>query len=184
MRHADSRGSLISTDSVSSLSEKHNDKGNSLDKVPQEISQSVFHVFELLLICETAFKTVQTRSICSISDWERCFPETLPLKSLKAYFRLWRHLFHSVTAPRLRSGNELLAEPSLCRLGSSAKLSVPVRKKTCLFYHLPFCKATITATVTTHLPAADIRGCERLCRSFSFSLGGMKLAEHRPRPAV
>lgn len=33
VRHADSRGSLISTDSANSLSEKHNDKGNSLDKV-------------------------------------------------------------------------------------------------------------------------------------------------------
>lgn len=33
VRHADSRGSLISTDSVNSLLEKHNDKANSLDKV-------------------------------------------------------------------------------------------------------------------------------------------------------
>lgn len=33
VRHADSRGSLISTDSGNSLPEKHNDKGNSLDKV-------------------------------------------------------------------------------------------------------------------------------------------------------
>lgn len=33
VRHADSRGSLISTDSGNSLSEKNHDKGNSLDKV-------------------------------------------------------------------------------------------------------------------------------------------------------
>lgn len=33
VRHADSRGSLISTDSGNSLHEKHMDKGNSLDKV-------------------------------------------------------------------------------------------------------------------------------------------------------
>ena len=33
VRHADSRGSLISTDSGNSLPDKNNDKGNSLDKV-------------------------------------------------------------------------------------------------------------------------------------------------------
>lgn len=33
VRHADSRGSLISTDSGNSLHERSNDKGNSLDKV-------------------------------------------------------------------------------------------------------------------------------------------------------
>ena len=33
VRHADSRGSLISIDSANSLPEKNNDKGNSLDKV-------------------------------------------------------------------------------------------------------------------------------------------------------
>lgn len=33
VRHADSRGSLISTDSGNSLPERNNDKGNSLDKV-------------------------------------------------------------------------------------------------------------------------------------------------------
>uniref|UniRef100_A0A3Q3J9H8 Dedicator of cytokinesis 9 n=1 Tax=Monopterus albus TaxID=43700 RepID=A0A3Q3J9H8_MONAL len=33
VRHADSRGSLISTDSGNSLPEKNNDKGNSLDKI-------------------------------------------------------------------------------------------------------------------------------------------------------
>lgn len=33
VRHADSRGSLVSTDSTHSLSEKNHDKSNSLDKV-------------------------------------------------------------------------------------------------------------------------------------------------------
>lgn len=33
VRHADSRGSLISTDSANSLSERNHDKSNSLDKV-------------------------------------------------------------------------------------------------------------------------------------------------------
>uniref|UniRef100_A0A4W5P3E1 Dedicator of cytokinesis 9 n=1 Tax=Hucho hucho TaxID=62062 RepID=A0A4W5P3E1_9TELE len=38
VRHTDSRGSLISTDSGNSLHEKSNDKNNSLDKVPQPAS--------------------------------------------------------------------------------------------------------------------------------------------------
>lgn len=41
MRHADSRGSLISTDSGNSLSEKNNDKGNSLDKVQLQDARKI-----------------------------------------------------------------------------------------------------------------------------------------------
>ncbi|KAG7502194.1 hypothetical protein JOB18_015560 [Solea senegalensis] len=48
VRHADSRGSLISTDSGNSLSERHMDKGNSLDKVQLRkccrVSAKQFHI--------------------------------------------------------------------------------------------------------------------------------------------
>lgn len=45
VRHADSRGSLISTDSGNSLPERNNDKGSSLDKVFDRMS------FEIPGIC-------------------------------------------------------------------------------------------------------------------------------------
>lgn len=54
MRLAESRGSLISTDSGNSLSEKNNDKSNSLDKVePQECACRVTtHVQSVAQTCD------------------------------------------------------------------------------------------------------------------------------------
>lgn len=40
VRNADSRGSLISTDSGNSLPERHSDKSNSLDKVKNQQKQN------------------------------------------------------------------------------------------------------------------------------------------------
>ncbi|XP_054644016.1 dedicator of cytokinesis protein 9 isoform X4 [Dunckerocampus dactyliophorus] len=75
VRHADSRGSLISTDSGNSLSERNTEKGNSLDKAASSLSSS-------LLRCD---KLEQTE----IKSFLMCFLHVLKSMSEDALFTYW-----------------------------------------------------------------------------------------------
>uniref|UniRef100_A0A7N6F6N8 Dedicator of cytokinesis 9 n=1 Tax=Anabas testudineus TaxID=64144 RepID=A0A7N6F6N8_ANATE len=76
VRHADSRGSLISTDSANSLLEKNNDKGNSLDKVPSRSLGST------LLRCDK-LEQAEIKSLLM------CFLHVLKSMSEDALFTYW-----------------------------------------------------------------------------------------------
>ncbi|CAL8322032.1 unnamed protein product [Merluccius merluccius] len=77
VRNADSRGSLISTDSGNSLSEKHNDKANSLDK-----NQPASTLGSSLLRCD---KLEQAE----IKNLLMCFLHVLKSMSEDALFTYW-----------------------------------------------------------------------------------------------
>uniref|UniRef100_A0A665XCT1 Dedicator of cytokinesis 9 n=1 Tax=Echeneis naucrates TaxID=173247 RepID=A0A665XCT1_ECHNA len=75
VRHADSRGSLISTDSGNSLSEKNNDKGNSLDKPASTLGST-------LLRCDKLDQA-------EIKSLLMCFLHVLKSMSEDALFTYW-----------------------------------------------------------------------------------------------
>uniref|UniRef100_A0A665XCN8 Dedicator of cytokinesis 9 n=1 Tax=Echeneis naucrates TaxID=173247 RepID=A0A665XCN8_ECHNA len=77
VRHADSRGSLISTDSGNSLSEKNNDKGNSLDK-----NQPASTLGSTLLRCDKLDQA-------EIKSLLMCFLHVLKSMSEDALFTYW-----------------------------------------------------------------------------------------------
>uniref|UniRef100_A0A8C3AE01 Dedicator of cytokinesis 9 n=1 Tax=Cyclopterus lumpus TaxID=8103 RepID=A0A8C3AE01_CYCLU len=77
VRHADSRGSLISTDSGNSLSEKNNDKGNSLDK-----NQAASTLGSTLLRCDKLDQA-------EIKSLLMCFLHVLKSMSEDALFTYW-----------------------------------------------------------------------------------------------
>ncbi|TMS06920.1 Dedicator of cytokinesis protein 9 [Larimichthys crocea] len=77
VRHADSRGSLISTDSGNSLPEKHNDKGNSLDK-----NQPASALGSTLLRCDKLDQS-------EIKSLLMCFLHVLKSMSEDALFTYW-----------------------------------------------------------------------------------------------
>uniref|UniRef100_A0A672JR48 Dedicator of cytokinesis 9 n=1 Tax=Salarias fasciatus TaxID=181472 RepID=A0A672JR48_SALFA len=77
VRHADSRGSLISTDSGNSLPERSNDKGNSLDK-----SQAASTLGSTLLRCDK-LDQVEIKSLLM------CFLHVLKSMSEDALFTYW-----------------------------------------------------------------------------------------------
>uniref|UniRef100_A0A8D3C413 Dedicator of cytokinesis 9 n=1 Tax=Scophthalmus maximus TaxID=52904 RepID=A0A8D3C413_SCOMX len=75
VRHADSRGSLISTDSGNSLHEKHMDKGNSLDKLASTLGST-------LLRCDKLDQA-------EIKSLLMCFLHVLKSMSEDALFTYW-----------------------------------------------------------------------------------------------
>uniref|UniRef100_A0A8C4IA43 Dedicator of cytokinesis 9 n=1 Tax=Dicentrarchus labrax TaxID=13489 RepID=A0A8C4IA43_DICLA len=75
VRHADSRGSLISTDSGNSLPEKNNDKGNSLDKPASALGST-------LLRCDKLDQA-------EIKSLLMCFLHVLKSMSEDALFTYW-----------------------------------------------------------------------------------------------
>uniref|UniRef100_A0A4W6G3G6 Dedicator of cytokinesis 9 n=1 Tax=Lates calcarifer TaxID=8187 RepID=A0A4W6G3G6_LATCA len=75
VRHADSRGSLISTDSGNSLPEKNNDKGNSLDKPASTLGST-------LLRCDKLDQA-------EIKSLLMCFLHVLKSMSEDALFTYW-----------------------------------------------------------------------------------------------
>uniref|UniRef100_A0A8C4I718 Dedicator of cytokinesis 9 n=1 Tax=Dicentrarchus labrax TaxID=13489 RepID=A0A8C4I718_DICLA len=77
VRHADSRGSLISTDSGNSLPEKNNDKGNSLDK-----NQPASALGSTLLRCDKLDQA-------EIKSLLMCFLHVLKSMSEDALFTYW-----------------------------------------------------------------------------------------------
>uniref|UniRef100_A0A4W6G3T5 Dedicator of cytokinesis 9 n=1 Tax=Lates calcarifer TaxID=8187 RepID=A0A4W6G3T5_LATCA len=77
VRHADSRGSLISTDSGNSLPEKNNDKGNSLDK-----NQPASTLGSTLLRCDKLDQA-------EIKSLLMCFLHVLKSMSEDALFTYW-----------------------------------------------------------------------------------------------
>uniref|UniRef100_A0A8D3AZZ2 Dedicator of cytokinesis 9 n=1 Tax=Scophthalmus maximus TaxID=52904 RepID=A0A8D3AZZ2_SCOMX len=77
VRHADSRGSLISTDSGNSLHEKHMDKGNSLDK-----NQLASTLGSTLLRCDKLDQA-------EIKSLLMCFLHVLKSMSEDALFTYW-----------------------------------------------------------------------------------------------
>ncbi|XP_010771881.1 dedicator of cytokinesis protein 9-like [Notothenia coriiceps] len=77
VRHADSRGSLISTDSGNSLHEKHNDKSNSLDK-----NQAASNLGSSLLRCDKLDQA-------EIKSLLMCFLHVLKSMSEDALFTYW-----------------------------------------------------------------------------------------------
>uniref|UniRef100_A0A7N6AAY9 Dedicator of cytokinesis 9 n=1 Tax=Anabas testudineus TaxID=64144 RepID=A0A7N6AAY9_ANATE len=77
VRHADSRGSLISTDSANSLLEKNNDKGNSLDK-----NQPASALGSTLLRCDK-LEQAEIKSLLM------CFLHVLKSMSEDALFTYW-----------------------------------------------------------------------------------------------
>ncbi|XP_033966559.1 dedicator of cytokinesis protein 9 isoform X2 [Pseudochaenichthys georgianus] len=77
VRHADSHGSLISTDSGNSLHEKHNDKSNSLDK-----NQAASNLGSSLLRCDKLDQA-------EIKSLLMCFLHVLKSMSEDALFTYW-----------------------------------------------------------------------------------------------
>uniref|UniRef100_A0A8C5I547 Dedicator of cytokinesis 9 n=1 Tax=Gouania willdenowi TaxID=441366 RepID=A0A8C5I547_GOUWI len=77
VRHADSRGSLVSTDSMNSLSERTNDKTNSLDK-----SQAASTLGSSLLRCDKLDQA-------EIKSLLMCFLHVLKSMSEDALFTYW-----------------------------------------------------------------------------------------------
>ncbi|XP_063744753.1 dedicator of cytokinesis protein 9 isoform X9 [Eleginops maclovinus] len=77
VRHADSRNSLISTDSGNSLHEKHNDKSNSLDK-----NQAASTLGSTLLRCDKLDQS-------EIKSLLMCFLHVLKSMSEDALFTYW-----------------------------------------------------------------------------------------------
>uniref|UniRef100_A0A8C5I8L6 Dedicator of cytokinesis protein 9 n=1 Tax=Gouania willdenowi TaxID=441366 RepID=A0A8C5I8L6_GOUWI len=75
VRHADSRGSLVSTDSMNSLSERTNDKTNSLDKAASTLGSS-------LLRCDKLDQA-------EIKSLLMCFLHVLKSMSEDALFTYW-----------------------------------------------------------------------------------------------
>eukprot|EP00064_Thunnus_orientalis_P001061 superscaffoldBa00000065_g1062 len=63
VRHADSRGSLISTDSGNSLPERHNDKGNSLDKTEKFVRRHSVNVLRFFAETEESVLSVRTKRV-------------------------------------------------------------------------------------------------------------------------
>lgn len=77
VRHADSRGSLISTDSANSLLERNNDKGNSLDKVlPRRYLCSNFIFTESLSLLTRIINILTVPVVLAAAHGEVC-AETL-----------------------------------------------------------------------------------------------------------
>ncbi|XP_029112772.1 dedicator of cytokinesis protein 9-like isoform X5 [Scleropages formosus] len=81
VRHADSRGSLVSTDSGNSLPERSSDKTNSLDKVPPK-SQPASTLGSSLLRCDK-LEQVEIKSLLM------CFLHVLKSMSEDALFTYW-----------------------------------------------------------------------------------------------
>ncbi|XP_076026223.1 dedicator of cytokinesis protein 9-like isoform X2 [Genypterus blacodes] len=63
VRHADSRGSLISTDSSNSLHEKSNDKGNCLDKKDKFARRHTYSVFHFIAEAEECVPPVHAKRV-------------------------------------------------------------------------------------------------------------------------